>query len=185
MVKVILSSAIALFAAMTVLAAAAEACVSCQHTPMVVRGATTSDSAKPSKKKSVSRSTTRRKARGIKKRTVKRKSTAKKRIVKRKATTKKRIVKRKSTAKKVETVKTAPIKPETEIGLSAIATAGSLDTYDVGCKTLSVGCVVAKTRPSERTQNLGRLSDPEFNQLASDRREPRTLTRGAFGNADQ
>jgi len=173
MSKAILSSAIAFFAVMTVFASAAEACISCEYTPPVVRGSTTSDSAKRVKKKNVYRSPQGRKARAAKKRTVKRKTT-----------TKKRIVKRKSTAKKVETAKTAPIKSEMDNQNSTSSTASLGNSY-VGCKTLSVGCVVTNSGPSKMTKNLGRLSVSEPNQLASDRRESPSLTRGAFENTEQ
>lgn len=182
MAKVILSSALACFAIMTFFASAAEACISCEHVPMVVRGALTSDSVKRSKKKRAYRSTRERKTRAIKKRAVKRKPTAKKLIVKRKPTAKKRIVKRKSTAKKVETAKIAPIKSETESENSTISTGASLGNSYNGCRSLSVGCVVINSGPSEMTENLGQLSVPEFSQLASDERDSPTLTRGAFGN---
>ena len=159
---------------MTVFASAAEACISCEYTPPVVRGSTTSDSAKRVKRKNVYRSPQGRKARAAKKRTIKRKTTAKKRIVK-----------RKSTAKKVETAKTAPIKSETANENSTNSTAWSLGNSYVGCKTLSIGCVVANSEPTKMTGNLGRLSVPEPNQLASGRRESPTLKRGAFGNTEQ
>ena len=171
MAKVILSSALACFAIMTFFASAAEACISCEHVPMVVRGALTSDSVKRSKKKRAYRSTRERKTRAIKKRAVKRKPTAKKRIVK-----------RKSTAKKVETAKIAPIKSKTESENSTISTGASLGKSYNGCRSLSVGCVVINSGPSEMTENLGQLSVPEFSQLASDERDSPTLTRGAFGN---
>ncbi|GAG43452.1 unnamed protein product, partial [marine sediment metagenome] len=90
-----------------------------------------------------------------------------------------------STSKKVETAKIAPIKSETESENSTISTAWSLGNSYVGCKTLSVGCVVANSGPSKMTENLGQLSVPEPNQLASGRRESPTLTRGAFGNTEQ
>ena len=166
MAKIIHSFAIAFFAVMTVFISAAEACISCEHVPVVARSSPPSDSAKRAKKKPVYRSTK------------KRKTTAKKRVVKRKATAKKRIDKRKITAKKVETAKTAPIKTETDSQNSTISTA-SLHDHEiaetearpedepktssyVGCKTngntLSVGCIVAEASPSDEskmTENLG------------------------------
>jgi len=195
MAKIILSFAIAFFAVMTVFASAAEACISCEHAPGVARSSPTSHSAKRHKNRRVYRSTTKRKARTAKKRIYRRKTTAKKRIVKRKATAKKRIVtrkttakkrivKRKSTAKKVETAKTSPIKSETDSQNSMISTASLGNSY-VGCKTLSVGCIVAKARPSEMTRNLGRLSVPKPKELASSPQESKTLTRGAFKNPEQ
>ncbi len=42
MAKIILSSAIAFFAVMTVFASAAEACISCEHVPVVARSSSTS-----------------------------------------------------------------------------------------------------------------------------------------------
>jgi hypothetical protein len=163
MAKIILSSTIAFFAVMTVFASVAEACISCEHVPVVVRGSQTSDSAKRDTKRSVYRSTKQRKARA-----------AEKRIVTRKATAKKRIVKRKTSAKKVETAKTAPIRSGKDNQNSTSSTA-SLDndaivetkampedepktSSYVGCKTLSVGCVVAQARPRDEpklTENLG------------------------------
>ena len=130
---------------------------------MVVRGFATSDSAKRDTKKSAYRSTKKRNTRAIKE----------------------RIVKPKSTAKKVETAKTAPIKSETANENSTNSTAWSLGNSYVGCKTLSIGCVVANSEPTKMTGNLGRLSVPEPNQLASGRRESPTLKRGAFGNTEQ
>jgi hypothetical protein len=187
---------------MTVFASAAEACISCEHVPVVARSSTSSHSAKRytkkrvyrSTKKRVYRSTKKRKSRAAKKHIVKRKTTAKKRIVTRKTTAKKRIVKRKTTAKKVETAKTAPIKSEIDNQNSTTSTA-SLDNDEpktssyVGCKTsgntLSVGCVVAKARPSEMTKNLGRLSVlKQPDRLVSGPQESKTLTRGAFKNTE-
>ena len=147
---------------MTVFASAAEAWVSCDHVSVVVRGFATSDSAKRDKKKSVYRSTKKRNTRAIKARNVK----------------------PKSTAKKVETARTAPIKSETANENSTNSTAWSLGNSYVGCKTLSIGCVVANSEPTKMTGNLGRLSVPEPNQLASGRRESPTLKRGAFGNTE-
>ena len=147
---------------MTVFASAAEAWVSCDHVSVVVRGFATSDSAKRDKQKSVYRSTKKRNTRAIKERNVK----------------------AKSTAKKVETAKTAPIKSETANENSTNSTAWSLGNSYVGCKTLSIGCVVANSEPTKMTGNLGRLSVPEPNQLASGRRESPTLKRGAFGNTE-
>ncbi len=184
MAKIILSAAIAFFAGMTVFASAAEACISCEHVPVVVHRSPPSDSAKRYTKKRAYKSTKKSKTRAAKKRVVKRKATAKKRIVTRKTTAKKRIVKRKTTAKKVETAKTAPIKSEIDNQNSTTSTASLGNSY-VGCKTLSVGCVVAKARPSEMTENLGRLSVPKPKELASSPQESKTLTRGAFKNTEQ
>ena len=154
MCRTILAIVTALLAVTAVFASAAEACISCEHVPVVVRGFQTSNSAKSYTRKRVYRSAKKRKARTAKKRIVRRKTITKKRIVKRKAPAKKRIVKRKATAKKVETAKTAPLKSEMENQNSTISTA-SLDNSYFNCKTLSVGCVVAKARPSEKTKNLG------------------------------
>ncbi len=147
MAKTILAFAIAFFGAMTVFASAAEACISCEHVPVVVRGSQTSDTAtrytkKRYKKERVNRTAKKRKARPAKK----------------------RAVKRKTITKKVETAKTAPIKTETKNESSSISTA-LLDkdetiemeikakdepkvARDVGCKkffpaigmTLTVSC---------------------------------------------
>jgi adenine C2-methylase RlmN of 23S rRNA A2503 and tRNA A37 len=151
MARIILSFAIAFFVVMTFSASAAEACVSCEHVPGVARSSPTSNSAKRENNKRVYRSTKKRNARA-----------AKKRIVKRKTTTKKRIITRRTTAKKVETAKTAPINSKTDNQNSTTSTT-SLDNGEaietvampedepktssyVGCKTLSVGCVVAQAR---------------------------------------
>jgi hypothetical protein len=183
MAKIILSSAIAFFAVMTVFTSAAEACISCEYVPAVVHSSPPSDSAKRYKKKRAYRATKKRGTRAVKMR-----------IGKRKTTAKKRIGKRKTTAKKVETAKTAPIKSETDIQNSTTSTA-SLDNDEpktssyVGCKTsgktLSIGCVVAKARPSEMTKNFGRLSVRKLDQLVSGPQESKTLLRGAFGNTEQ
>ena len=164
MAKIILSTAIVFVAVMSVFTSAAKACVSCEHVPVVARGSSTSDSAKRVKNKRVDRATKKRKSR-----------TTKKRIVKRKTTAKKRIVKRKITAKKVETAKTAPIKSERDNQNSTISTA-SLNNDEAietdakpenktktssyaGCKTHSVGCIVAEAKPRDEpemtTENLG------------------------------
>ncbi len=167
MTRTILAFVTAFLAVATVFASAAEACISCEHVPVVARSSPPSASAKRYTKKRVNRSTKRRKAR-----------TAKKRIVKRKTTAKKRIAKRKITAKKVETAKNAPIKSETDNQNLTIPTA-SLDNNAIvetkvmpedepktssygGCmtngKTLSVGCVVAEAGPRHEpkmTENLG------------------------------
>jgi Na+-translocating ferredoxin:NAD+ oxidoreductase RnfC subunit len=178
MTRTILAFVTAFLAVTTVFASAAEACISCEHVPVVARSSPPSASAKRYTKKRVNRSTKKRKARAAEKRIVKRKTTAKKRIVKRKTTAEKRIVKRKITAKKVETAKNAPIKSETDNQNSTIPTA-SLDNNAIvetkvmpedepktssygGCmtngKTLSVGCVVAEAGPRHEpkmTENLG------------------------------
>jgi hypothetical protein len=154
MCRTILAIVTALLAVTTVFASAAEACISCEHVPVVARSSSTSHGAKRHKNRRVYRSTTKRKARTAKKRIVRRKTTAKKRIVRRKTTAKKRIVRRKTTAKKVETAKTAPVKSDMDNQNSTISTASLRNSY-AGCKTLSVGCVVAKARPSEKTKNLG------------------------------
>jgi len=194
MAKVILAAAIAFFAVMTVLTSTAEACVSCKYVPSVAKsGPPKSYSTKRYKKRRAYSATKKRRTRKrtvrrkttSKKRVVKRKPAAKKRIVKRKTTAKKRIVKRKTIDKKVETAKTAPIKLETDNQNPVISSSSPGNSY-VGCKTLSVGCVVAKARPSEITKNLGRLSVlKQPDRLVSGPQESKTLTRGAFKNTEQ
>ena len=163
MAKIILAFTIAFFGAMTVFASTAEACISCNYVPSVVNSPSKSSGAKRYKKERVNRAAKKRKARPAKK----------------------RAVKRKTVTKKVETAKTAPIKTETKNESSSISTAWSLGNSYVGCKTLSVGCIVANSGPSKMTNNLGRLSVLEPNQPTSGRQESPTLTRGAFGNTVQ
>ena len=95
MTKTVLAFATAFLAVMTVLAPAAEACISCEHVPVVVRGSSTSYTARSYTKK-----------RYAKKRLYK----AAKKLKARPA--KKRIAKRKTITKKVRTAKTAPIKTQ-------------------------------------------------------------------------
>ena len=124
MTRTILAIATAFLAVMTVFASAAEACISCEHVPVVVRGSQTSDTATRYKKKRIYRAAKKRKARVAKKRKAR---VAKKRKAR---PAKKRIVKRKTIAKKVKTAKTAPIKTETDNENSTISTA-SLDKSEI------------------------------------------------------
>jgi hypothetical protein len=101
MAKTILAFAIAFLGAMTVFAAAAEACISCNYVPEVVNSPSKSYGAKRYKKERVNRAAKKRKARPAKK----------------------RAVKRKTITKKVETAKTAPIKRETKNESSSISAA--------------------------------------------------------------
>jgi hypothetical protein len=116
MTRTILAIATAFLAVMTVFASAAEACISCEHVPVVVRGSQTSDTATRYKKKRIYRAAKKRKARVAKKRKAR--------------PAKKRIVKRKTIAKKVKTAKTAPIRTETDNENSTISTA-SLDKSEI------------------------------------------------------
>jgi hypothetical protein len=116
MTRTILAIATAFLAVMTVFASAAEACISCEHVPVVVRGSHTSDTATRYKKKRIYRAAKKRKARVAKKRKAR--------------PAKKRIVKRKTIAKKVKTAKTAPIRTETDNENSTISTA-SLDKSEI------------------------------------------------------
>ena len=118
MTRTILAIAATLLAAVTVFASAAEACISCEHVPVVVRGSTTSDAATPFfyvKKRSYTR---KRFYRAAKKRKAR--------------PAKKRVVKRKTITEKIKTAKTAPIEtkanPENEN--STISTT-SLDTDEI------------------------------------------------------
>ncbi|MES0385275.1 MAG: hypothetical protein ABUJ98_11900 [Hyphomicrobium sp.] len=120
MTRTIFAIATALLAVMTVLASAAEACISCEHVPVVVRGSTTSDAATPFfyvKKHSYTR---KRFYRAAKKRKAR--------------PAKKRVVKRKTITEKIKTAKTAPIETETETNPenenSTISTT-SLDTDEI------------------------------------------------------
>ena len=116
MTRTILAIATAFLAVMTVFASAAEACISCEHVPVVVRGSQTSNTATRYTKKRFYRAAKKRKARVAKKRKAR--------------PAKKRIVKRKTIAKKVKTAKTAPIRTETDNENSTISTA-SLDKSEI------------------------------------------------------
>jgi len=112
MTRTILTIAATLLAAVTVFASAAEACISCEHVPVVVRGSTTSHTATPFfyTKMRFYTAAKKRKARPAKK----------------------RIVKRKIITERVKTAKTAPIETETkpENENSTISTT-SLDTDEI------------------------------------------------------
>ena len=134
MTRTILAITTAFLAVMTVFASAAEACISCEHVPVVARGSQTSATATRYTKKRFYRAAKKRKARVAKKRKAR--------------PAKKRIVKRKTIAKKVKTAKTAPIKTDAENENSTISTA-SLDKNE----TIETE-VVAKDEP-KATRKVG------------------------------
>jgi hypothetical protein len=183
MAKLIVSLAAIFFAAMTVFTSGAEACISCEYVPSVAKSPAKSSNASRDKRKSVNRSTYQRKTRGVTKRASKRKSSTKKRIVEREASAKKRIVNRKTSPKKVETAKSAPIKLESDKQNSTSSRASLGNSY-VGCKAVSVGCVVANARPSKK--NFGRLINvTKRSEFASGPRDSKTMTRGVIGTPEQ
>jgi hypothetical protein len=60
----------------------------------------------------------------------------------------------------------------------------SLGNSYVGCKAVSVGCVVANARPSKK--NFGRLMNAtKRSELASGPRDSKTMTRGVGGNTEK
>lgn len=147
MTKAVLAIAAALFAAITTFASAAQACISCEHVPVVVRGSQTSHAATRYTKKRYYKAAKKRKARPAKKRIAKRKTTAKK------------------VAKKVERVRTVPIKRDAKNENSTISTAslGKDETIDtdespaeepevnrnVGCKKFFPSVGMTLTVPCE------------------------------------
>jgi hypothetical protein len=143
MTKAVLAIAAALFAAMTVFASSAQACISCEHVPVVVRGSQTSHA--------TTRYTKRRFYKVAKKH--------------RARPAKKRIAKRTTTTKKVARLKTAPIKRDAKNENSTISTASlgkdeTIDTEEtpteepeanknVGCKKFFPSVGMTLTVPCE------------------------------------
>ena len=151
MAKAILSFAIAAFAAMTVFATAAEACISCEYVPEVAKSPAKSYNAKRYKKKRINRAARQRKARPAKKRTVKSKTDTKKVETAKTAPTKTQTKNENSTiTTKVETDKSAPIKTGTGNENSSISTASLGKDETIEAKTETN----AKDEPKV-TKNVG------------------------------
>ena len=115
MTRTILASATALLAATTLFGSAAEACISCEYVPEVVRGSSTSNEAKPYVK---ARAYTAEKER-------------------RTAPAQKRIVKSEPVAKTVETAKAVPTEAQADnenSSISAVAKVATTETAKVELK---------------------------------------------------
>jgi len=132
--RTILAIATALLAAPTLLASAAEACISCEYVPEVVRSSSTSHEAKPYTKVRVYTEAKERRTRPAKE----------------------SIAKSETIAKKVETAKAAPIETQAENENSTIstATAAPIKTQTVNeNSTISTAALVdGEETPAEETK---------------------------------